>query len=154
MTATPRYLLAISSPIGPLTLEADATHLTALHFGNHGGEDSTPLLRKAKEQLDAYFSGDLHTFTLPLAFHGTAFQNRVWSTLCEIPYGTTIAYRDLAQRVNCPKGFQAVGTANGRNPLPIVVPCHRVIAHNGGLGGYSLGLSVKSFLLDLEKRHT
>ncbi len=154
MLTTSRHQLVIPSPIGPLTLASDDTHLTALRFGDHGGADATPLLLEAQRQLDAYFSGLLHAFTLPLAYQGTAFQNRVWSALCEIPYGTAISYRELSQRVACPKGFQAVGGANSRNPLPILIPCHRVIAHNGGLGGYSGGLAAKTFLLDLEKYHT
>ena len=154
MLITPRHRLVISSPIDPLTLESDGTHLTALHFGDLGGSDASPLLLEAQRQLDAYFSGLLYDFTLPLTYQGTPFQNRVWSSLREIPYGATISYRELSQRVDCPKGFQAVGGANGRNPLPILIPCHRVIAHNGGLGGYSGGLAVKTFLLDLEKCRT
>ena len=154
MIAKLHHRLVVPSPIGPLTLESNGPHLTALRFGDHGGEDTTPILQEAKSQLVAYFNGLLHTFTLPLAYKGTAFQNRVWSALCEIPYGATISYRELAQKIDCPKGFQAVGGANSRNPLPILIPCHRVIAHDGGMGGYSGGLISKAFLLDLEKRHT
>ena len=154
MIVNSRQQLTFPSPLGPITLESNGDCLTALSFGDHGGVDNSSLLLEAQKQLNAYFSGLLRTFTLPLFYNGTAFQNRVWTVLGEISYGKTISYRELAQRIDCPKGFQAVGGANSRNPLPILIPCHRVIAHNGGLGGYSGGLDAKRFLLNLEELHT
>ena len=140
----------IRSPLGPLTLFAEEGHLISLVFGDYGSYDDLPLFRTAREQLDEYFSGRRRHFTLPLRPEGTPFQCRVWSALCDIPYGWAISYRDLADRVGSPRGFQAVGQANGRNPLPILIPCHRVITTGGGLGGYSGGLDRKRFLLRLE----
>ncbi|MCC5855756.1 MAG: methylated-DNA--[protein]-cysteine S-methyltransferase [Idiomarina sp.] len=103
-----------------------------------------------KAELAAYFAGDLKEFKVPLAPSGTEFQRRVWDALVQIPYGVTCSYRELAQAAQCEKGYQAVGQANGRNPIPIIIPCHRVISADGGLGGYSGGLSIKKQLLQLE----
>ncbi|MDY3015239.1 MAG: methylated-DNA--[protein]-cysteine S-methyltransferase [Evtepia sp.] len=140
----------IHSPLGPLTLFAEDNRLIALVFGNYGGYDDIPLFREAQRQLEEYFSGQRRTFSLPMNPEGTDFQRRVWGALMEIPYGAPISYRDLAARVDVPKAFQAVGQANGKNPIPILIPCHRVIAANGTLGGYSGGLERKRFLLELE----
>lgn len=140
----------IPSPMGPLTLFAENNRLTALVFGDFGGYDHLPLFEKARRQLEEYFAGVRQNFDLPLDPGGTDFQRRVWRTLLDIPYGKAISYKELAQRVDRPKGFQAVGQANGKNPLPILIPCHRVIAADGSLGGYSAGLDRKGFLLDLE----
>ena len=140
----------ISSPLGPLTLFAEDGRLTALVYGDYGSYDDLPLFREAKRQLEEYFSGRRQTFSLPLAPDGTDFQRRVWQVLLDIPYGTAISYRELADRVGSPRAFQAVGQANGRNPLPILIPCHRVIAANGTLGGYSSGVDRKRYLLQLE----
>ena len=140
----------ISSPLGPLTLFAEDGHLTALVYGDYGGYDDLPLFREAKRQLEEYFAGQRHTFSLPMAPDGTEFQCRVWQVLQDIPYGTAISYRELADRVGSPRAFQAVGQANGRNPLPILIPCHRVIASNGTLGGYSGGVERKWYLLQRE----
>lgn len=141
----------IQSPMGPLTLFAQDNHLTALVFGDFGGYDHLPLFEMARRQLEEYFAGVRQNFDLPLDPGGTDFQRRVWRALLDIPYGKAISYRELAQRVDRPKGFQAVGQANGKNPLPILIPCHRVIAADGSLGGYSGGLDRKRFLLDLER---
>ena len=140
----------IQSPMGPLTLFAQDNHLTALVFGDFGGYDHLPLFEEAHRQLEEYFAGVRQNFDLPLDPGGTDFQRRVWRALLDIPYGKAISYRELAQQVDRPKGFQAVGQANGKNPLPILIPCHRVIAADGSLGGYSGGLDRKRFLLDLE----
>ena len=140
----------IPSPMGPLTLFAENNRLTALVFGDFGGYDHLPLFEKARRQLEEYFAGVRQNFDLPLDPGGTDFQRRVWRTLLDIPYGKAISYKELARRVDRPKGFQAVGQANGKNPLPILIPCHRVIAADGSLGGYSAGLDRKGFLLDLE----
>ena len=138
------------SPLGPLTVFAEGNTLTALVFGDYGGWDDTPLFRETGRQLEEYFAGMRRSFSLPLDPAGTEFQLRVWRALCGIPYGTTVSYKELARRVDSPKGFQAVGQANGRNPLPILIPCHRVIAAGGGLGGYSGGVERKRLLLELE----
>ena len=140
----------IYSPVGPLPLFAEDDFLTALGYGDSGGDDDIPLFREARRQLDEYFDGQRQTFHLPLRPEGTEFQKKVWQVLCRIPYGQVISYRELATRVGAPRAFQAVGQANGHNPLPILIPCHRVIAANGTLGGYSGGLERKRFLLHLE----
>lgn len=115
--------------------------------------DNDPLMQEARRQLSLYFDGRLQQFDLPLDLRGTPFQKRVWQALREIPYGETRSYAQLAAMVDSPKGFRAVGAANGQNPVPIVVPCHRVIESNGGLGGFSCGLAYKRRLLDLESRN-
>ena len=140
----------IFTPMGPLTLFAQENCLAALVFGDFGGYDHLPLFEEARRQLEEYFAGSRQNFDLPLNPGGTDFQRRVWRTLLDIPYGTAISYRELAHRADCPRGYQAVGQANGRNPLPILIPCHRVIGADGTLGGYSGGLDRKRFLLDLE----
>ena len=140
----------IYSPVGPLTLFAEDDSLTALVYGDYGGYDDIPLFREARRQLDEYFEGQRQDFHLPLRPEGTEFQKKVWQVLCRIPYGQLISYRELAAWVGSPRAFQAVGQANGHNPLPILIPCHRVIAADGTLGGYSGGLERKRFLLHLE----
>ena len=112
---------------------------------------STPLLRQAAAELAAYFAGDLREFTVPLAPKGTPFQQKVWTALREIPYGETRSYKEIAAMVGNEKACRAVGMANNRNPLPIFIPCHRVVGTNGKLVGYAGGLDVKTFLLELEK---
>ncbi len=106
--------------------------------------------KEVLDQLTRYFNGKLATFTCPIDLIGTPFQVRVWKELSKIPYGTTITYKNLAKRVSAPRAFQAVGRANGANPLPIIVPCHRVLGKNGALVGYSCGIKTKEFLLRLE----
>ena len=140
----------IHSPLGPLTLFAEDDHLTALVYGDYGSYDDLPLFREAKRQLEAYFAGQRQAFSLPLNPDGTAFQRRVWQSLCDIPYGRVISYRELAAQVGSPRAFQAVGQANGRNPLPILIPCHRVVGSGGSLTGYAGGLENKIKLLELE----
>jgi methylated-DNA-[protein]-cysteine S-methyltransferase len=110
----------------------------------------SPVLEEAKKQLLAYFDGDLKEFNLPLAPKGTEFQKDVWKALCQVPYGTVISYKELAEMVGRPKAFRAVGGANHNNPIPIIIPCHRVIAADGTLGGYAYGLPMKRRLLALE----
>src|SRR3954451_12409631 len=144
----------IDSPVGDLTLVSDGTALTALHFGRTAeptpGEDDVVVA--AREQLEAYFAGDRTTFDVPLRLDGTAFQRAVWAALREIPYAETIDYGELARRVGKPGAARAVGLANGRNPVAIVVPCHRVIGASGTLTGYGGGLERKRALLELEAR--
>jgi O-6-methylguanine DNA methyltransferase len=109
------------------------------------------LLEPVRQQLHAYFAGDLKVFQLPLALHGTPFQARVWAELQRIPFGATLSYGELAQRLGDPKLTRAVGAANGANPVSIIVPCHRVIGADGSLTGYAGGLAIKGALLDLER---
>jgi len=116
--------------------------------------ESNPWLRQAAEQLRAYFAGELRDFDLTLDMQGTEFQKRVWHELLRIPYGETRSYSFVANTIGAPKAVRAVGAANGRNPIPIVVPCHRVIGAGGSLVGYGGGLPLKRFLLDLEARHS
>lgn len=111
----------------------------------------TPLLKEAARQLKNYFAGELKKFSLPLAPEGTPFMKQVWAALCEIPYGKTASYRDIAEKIGRPKAARAVGLANNRNPIPIIIPCHRVIGADGSLVGYGGGLDIKKRLLELEK---
>ena len=120
------------------------------HFDLDDVTDSRALNREVIDQLSRYFNGKLARFTCPVDLIGTPFQMRVWKDLMKIPYGTTITYKQLARRVTGSKSFQAVGRANGANPLPIIVPCHRVLGSNGALVGYSAGVKTKEFLLRLE----
>jgi O-6-methylguanine DNA methyltransferase len=105
------------------------------------------------EQLKRYLKGELQRFDCRLDFRGTPFQKKVWSALARIPYGRTRSYRDIARAIGHPQAFRAVGNANGRNSIPLIIPCHRVIASDGGLGGFGHGLKVKKQLLDFEKTH-
>jgi methylated-DNA-[protein]-cysteine S-methyltransferase len=148
------------SPLGPLLLVGTADALTYLWLPS--GRDrldpepewveSARPFSEAIRQLGAYFAGRLRRFDLPLAPAGTAFQQRVWRALCEIPYGETVSYGQLARRIERPAAVRAVGAANGQNPISIVIPCHRVIGSDGRLVGYGGGLPAKSMLLDLERR--
>jgi len=147
----------LDSPIGPLRIHTDGEAVTAVEFSPFGEpagarDDAQPVLVEAKRQLSAYFDGELRDFDLPLAPHGTEFRRRVWAALAEIPYGSTTSYGVLARRLGLPVGAsRAVGTANGANPVPIVVPCHRVVGADGSLTGYAGGLERKRVLLDLER---
>ena len=140
----------IETPIGLLTLQADEAAVTAIRFGADGAQDASPLLDAAEAQLREYFAGARRTFDLPLAPHGTAFQQRVWAALRAIPYGETCTYGELAAAIGSPNASRAVGMANHRNPISIVIPCHRVIGANGTLTGYAGGLEIKRKLLALE----
>ena len=151
------YTHIFPTPVGEMTLFADETGLRRILPGGYPCNESipckTPLIQEAIDQLEEYFSGARKDFTLPLAPQGTSFQRAVWLSLSQIPYGTTESYKELALRVGCPKGFQAVGQANARNPLPFLFPCHRVIAADGAPGGYVLGPDLKAWLLTLERTH-
>lgn len=140
----------IETPIGLLTLQADEAAVTAIRFGADGAQDASPLLDAAEAQLREYFAGARRTFDLPLAPHGTAFQQRVWTASRTIPYGETRTYGELAAAIDSPNASRAVGMANHRNPIPIIIPCHRVIGANGTLTGYAGGLEIKRRLLALE----
>lgn len=147
--------MTILSPFGPLRLVGNDTGLTHLLFpgqtlAGDAAEQETPLLRQAALELGEYFDRRRKYFTVPLCPEGTAFQQAVWSALREIPYGRTAGYGDIAAKIGRPAAARAVGQANGANPLPVFIPCHRVIAADGSLGGYSLGLEAKRVLLRLE----
>jgi methylated-DNA-[protein]-cysteine S-methyltransferase len=149
----------IESPLGWLLLAGDDAGLRHLIFASDAQpsipdpawrEDAAPFTETIR-QLQAYFAGDLENFNLPLAPQGTPFQMEVWQRLRDIPYGQTISYGELARRIGNPKSSRAVGLANGSNPIPIVIPCHRVIGSNGKLTGYGGGLPIKEKLLALER---
>ena len=150
----------VESPIGPLTLVARDGALTniSMHEQCHVSPPPDDAIsddawfKDVAAQLHAYFAGELSTFDLEMNLLGTPFQQSVWAQLCEIPYGETISYGELAQRVGNPKASRAVGLANGRNPISIIVPCHRVIGANGSLTGYGGGLERKTWLLELESK--
>jgi methylated-DNA-[protein]-cysteine S-methyltransferase len=151
------YDLALESPIGTLVLRGDDRTLVQLFLPSQrprprrsAGAVPVPL-REAARQLDEYFAGSRRTFSLDFELEGTDFQRRVWLALAEIPYGETISYGELARAVGHPNAYRAVGSANGANPLAIILPCHRVIASDGSLGGYGGGLATKQTLLDLER---
>ncbi|GAA3851133.1 methylated-DNA--[protein]-cysteine S-methyltransferase [Streptomyces coacervatus] len=157
MTSTKHHTV-IDSPYGPLTLVAEEGTLCGLYMTDQrhrppeetfGLRDDT-LFDESKEQLKAYFAGELKEFTVELRLHGTAFQRGVWDQLRKIPYGETRSYGDLADAMGNPSASRAVGLANGRNPIGIIVPCHRVVGANGSLTGYGGGLDRKQRLLDFE----
>ena len=145
--------LPVKTPIGQIVLESDGDVLIGLRLPNAIGlgrrDEESPVLKEAATQLQEYFAGERTDFDLPMELDGTPFQRGVWAALSRIPYGETISYGELARRVGRPKGPRAVGQANGRNPIAIIVPCHRVLASNG-IGGYGGGLPVKRALLALE----
>lgn len=142
------------TPLGQMALAAGDGALTRLFLPNQPtprlASRETPLLAQGRDQLLEYLAGTRKEFDLPLAPQGTEFQNKVWSALRDIPWGQTRTYRDIAIAVNCPKGFRAVGMANNRNPLPILIPCHRVVGSDGALTGYAGGLEMKRALLAIE----
>jgi methylated-DNA-[protein]-cysteine S-methyltransferase len=144
-------------PDGPvLRITAQTSGLQAIEFppvrwSTATLNEANPLLREAVRQLCGYFRGELRDFDLPLDVKGTAFQRRVWSELLKIPYGETRSYLEIARAIGAPQSVRAVGAANGSNPLPIVVPCHRVIGSGGKLIGYGGGLALKRRLLELER---
>lgn len=149
------YERLIESPVGPLTLRAEDDALAAILFGDmrKGLPGENRVLEQAAAELAEYFEGSRREFTVPVRLMGTDFQQEVWTALCEIPYGATATYGDVARRVGRPRACRAVGMANHRNPVPIIVPCHRVIGSGGALTGYGGGLAVKSYLLALEKEN-
>ncbi len=151
----------IDSPYGPLTLVADDESLCCLYMDRQrhrpaeetfGHPDpSAPIFTETERQLKEYFAGQRRDFDVPLSFAGTEFQRIVWAALCEIPYGETVSYGQLADRLGRPAASRAVGLANGKNPVSIIVPCHRVVGSKGDLTGYGGGIERKRRLLDFER---
>lgn len=155
------FYFEYASPVGPLVLTSDGKAITGLHLPESDGSAATMSsdaswsrdrapFRDAVTQLDAYFAGERTSFELPLHLNGTSFQLLAWNALLTIPYGTTISYGEQARRIGRPAALRAVGAANGRNPVAIIVPCHRVIGSGGKLTGYGGGLPLKQWLLDHE----
>ena len=155
------FYTRINSPLGPLLLTGDGASITGLYMDT---QEKVPDVQAswrldktrftdARGQLEAYFAGELTSFDLPLSPTGTAFQQKVWQALKTIPYGTTVSYKTIAERIACPRGVRAVGLANGSNPIGIIIPCHRVIGANGKLTGYAGGLERKIWLLNHEASH-
>jgi methylated-DNA-[protein]-cysteine S-methyltransferase len=150
----------IESPVGALTLVASDTGLVAIlwekddpdrvRLGAVVEDPDNALLVEAERQLSAYFAGTLTAFTVPLDFRGTEFQRSVWAALLTIPFGETRSYAEIARQIGRPTAFRAVGAANGRNPISIIAPCHRVVGSNGALTGFAGGLAAKEYLLGLE----
>ena len=149
--------LVIGSPVGKLRLVASEKGLVAIDVRNNAKQKATAknqsaqaILIETKKQLGQYFAGKRTSFDVALDLVGTEFQVKAWRALCRIPFGKTISYGQQAANIKKPKAFRAVGSANGKNPIPIIVPCHRVVTSDGSLGGYSLGLKMKKQLLALE----
>lgn len=146
----------LDSPIGPLEIHASDSGVTAIHFSRAKKpalrKSNHPILRECQKQLQEYFAGKRKQFDLPLDFTGTEFQKKVWLELAKIPFGKTTSYAELARRVGNPKACRAVGQANNKNPIPLVIPCHRVIGKNGDLVGFAGRLDIKKRLLNHECR--
>lgn len=152
----------IPSPVGALTLVASDAGLTAILWENDrpgrvklGALEEAPdhpLLIEAERQIQEYFAGERTSFSVPLDFHGTDFQKSVWAALLTIPFGETRSYGEIARQIGRPSASRAVGAANGRNPISIIAPCHRVIGTNGALTGFAGGLAAKELLLGIERR--
>ena len=160
----PVVTASIESPVGALTLVAGADGLAAVLWpdddprrvplpGLRVKDPAKAILAETARQLDAYFAGTLDQFTIPLDFHGTAFQRSVWHALLTIPYGETRSYAEIARQIGRPTASRAVGAANGRNPISIIAPCHRVVGSTGALTGFAGGLAAKRYLLAFEGRH-
>ncbi len=142
--------------IGEMWIEVERGKIVGIGFGEveeeRGDKESIGMVMQAKKELDEYFEGKRQKFDLPIEFSGSEFQKKVWQVIRQIPYGQTMSYGEIAREINCKGGMRAVGQACGRNPVGLMVPCHRVVRSNGMLGGYSGELWRKEFLLKLEKR--
>ncbi len=168
------FTTQINSPIGIITITASNLGIKALQikFDNKqaGNNNKLKIIQtthkhlpnslqeeiclQAEQELMEYFLGLRKKFSIKLDPEGTKFQKTVWTALCKIPYGQTISYKTIAENIKTPKAYRAVGNANSKNPIPIIIPCHRVISSDGSLGGYSLGLHIKKFLLNFEQKNT
>jgi len=152
-----QHICYYDSPVGKLRIVENEKGISNIQFAFtsqeriHTLEAKTSLLKETVRQLTAYFAGSRKEFSLPLDPQGTDFQLRTWNALLDIPYGETRTYKQIAETIDCPKGCRAVGLANNRNPIPIIIPCHRVIGVNGDLTGYAGGLEIKARLLEMER---
>lgn len=142
--------LSFHSPIGPLTIYENEGFIVRVDFSENKTTSKSPLILECKKQLDEYFQKKRKEFDLPLKPQGTKFQTDVWNALCSIPYGECVSYKDVATMINNPKAVRAVGGANNKNPIAIIIPCHRVIGSDGKLVGYGGGIDIKINLLELE----
>ncbi len=150
------YKAYYDSPIGILEISGNGKEMTGVHFVEEKTDSASPIPQPLKDcfkQLHEYFKGDRKEFSIGLQLEGTDFQKKVWNQLMKIPYGETVSYKDVAAAIRNEKAFRAVGSANGRNNISIIIPCHRVIAHDGTLGGYGGGLWRKKWLLGHERKH-
>lgn len=145
----------MDSPIGRILIEEDGEAITTLKIDSYSQEkeEKTELLLDTKKQLQEYFAGSRRKFSLPVKLCGTDFQCKVWNALCQIPYGETRSYSEIAAQIGNPKACRAIGGANNKNPVMIVVPCHRVIGADGSLVGFGGGLPAKEYLLNLERQY-
>ena len=147
------YGQIINSPIGFLTLKADDEALLSIDFGKSSEElTSNSITELAAKELSEYFPGNRKEFTVPYKLCGTEFQKKVWQALTEIPYGKTASYEEIAVKIGNPKACRAVGMANNKNKLPVIIPCHRVIGKSGSLTGYAGGIDIKEILLNIERK--
>lgn len=150
----PLFVQIIETPLGVLSLSANDSALSAIHFGSlEHPVCPNGILENASLQLFEYFAGKRQKFTIPIQIAGTPFQYQVWQSLREIPYGQLISYAQLAKRLGNLSAIRAVAAANGKNPIPIIIPCHRVIGSDGSLTGYSGGIEKKRYLIDLEAQN-
>lgn len=154
-----KHIFFYDTEVGNICIAEEDNFITDLYFKDEwdmeGSEvKETPLIKEAKKQLDEYFEGKRSAFDLPLKAIGTEFQQKVWNALLKIPYGETQCYSEIAAMIENPKASRAVGLANNRNPISILIPCHRVIGKNGKLVGYGGGLHIKELLLNLERKHS
>ncbi len=151
----PKYIKTYKTKIGSLAICSDNCCITNIFFStdkipNNIEEKETKVIKQAIEEIEEYLDGRRKIFTVPIKAEGTEFQKKVWKALQEIQYGKTCSYKDIANNIACFSGYRAVGSANGKNPIPIIIPCHRIINSNGGLGGFSGGLEMKVRLLKIE----
>ena len=159
---SPKFFKKIESTVGKLILLASEDKLIEIKFDRLITNDELyenieenieyPIFLDTKLQLDEYFRGKRKSFSIPVILNGTEFQQKVWKQLQSIPYGETISYQELAEKIGDKKKARAVGAANGKNPIPIIVPCHRVISKDGSLGGFGGGVPIKRYLLEMERR--
>ena len=151
-----QYFYSYQTPVGEICIVEEDNFILKIKFREdvHDAKMETPLIKKTYNQLMEYFKGKRKNFDIPLKLKGTAFQKRVWAALQTIPYGEVWSYKHLAEAIGCPKGCRAVGNANNRNPIPIIVPCHRVVGIDGELVGYAGGINLKRQLLDIEQNET
>ena len=153
--AVPNHF-AYNTPFGKITLESDGRHITRLVFGDAalaGIRKPNAVTNEAAHELQEYLAGTRRLFSVPIAPSGTSFQQEVWRAVELVPYGQTRTYSQIAEYIGRPNAARAVGGANNANPVPIFVPCHRIVPASGGIGGYAYGVKTKRFLLDLERSH-